>query len=71
MPCPVSSIGGRVERISRATGSAFSLLPVDNATGNFVKVEQRVTVRIALDGNSAKDLARLHAGYNVECEVKY
>ena len=62
---------GRVERISRATGSAFSLLPVDNATGNFVKVEQRVTVRIALDGNSAKHLARLHAGYNVECEVKY
>lgn len=62
---------GRVERISRATGSAFSLLPVDNATGNFVKVEQRVTVRIALDGNSAEDLARLHAGYNVECEVKY
>lgn len=62
---------GRVERISRATGSAFSLLPVDNATGNFVKVEQRVTVRIALNGNSAEDLARLHAGYNVECEVKY
>ena len=62
---------GRVERISRATGSAFSLLPVDNATGNFVKVEQRVTVRIALDGNSAEDLARLNAGYNVECEVKY
>lgn len=62
---------GRVERISRATGSAFSLLPVDNATGNFVKVEQRVTVRIALDGNSAEDLSRLHAGYNVECEVKY
>ena len=62
---------GRVERISRATGSAFSLLPVDNATGNFVKVEQRVTVRIALDGNSAEDLVRLHAGYNVECEVKY
>ena len=61
---------GRVERISKATGSAFSLVPIDNATGNFVKVEQRVTVRIKLDGNKPEDLARLHAGYNVECRVK-
>lgn len=62
---------GRVERISDATGSAFSLLPVDNATGNFVKVEQRVTVRIQLEDNPPTDLARLRAGYNMECEVKY
>lgn len=62
---------GRVERISRATGSAFSLLPVDNATGNFVKVEQRVTVRISLQGNSVESLSKLRAGYNVECKVKY
>lgn len=62
---------GRVESLSDATGSAFSLLPVDNATGNFVKVEQRLTTRIALDGNSAEALSRLKAGYSVECEVKY
>ena len=62
---------GHVERISNATGSAFSLLPIDNATGNFVKVEQRVTVRISLDGNRAEDMKKLHAGYNLECEVKY
>lgn len=62
---------GRVERLSDATGSAFSLLPVDNATGNFVKVEQRLTVRIALNENSAEELKRLKAGYSVECEVKY
>ncbi len=62
---------GIVERISDATGSAFSLLPIDNATGNFVKVEQRVTVRILLDGNDAAQLEKLHAGYNVECEVRY
>ena len=62
---------GHVERISNATGSAFSLLPIDNATGNFVKVEQRVTVRILLDGNRAEDMKKLHAGYNLECEVKY
>lgn len=61
---------GRVERISKATGSAFSLVPIDNATGNFVKVEQRVTVRIKLDGNRQEDLAKLYAGYNVECRVK-
>lgn len=59
---------GTVERISDATGSAFSLIPIDNATGNFVKVEQRVTVRIKLDINS--DAAKLKSGYNVECIVK-
>lgn len=59
---------GTVERISDATGSAFSLIPIDNATGNFVKVEQRVTVRIKLDTNS--DVIKLKSGYNVECIVK-
>lgn len=59
---------GRVERISGATGSAFSLIPIDNATGNFVKVEQRVTVRVRLD--TCPDVARLKGGYNVECVVK-
>ncbi len=59
---------GTVERISDATGSAFSLIPIDNATGNFVKVEQRVTVRIKLDNNA--DNAKLKGGYNVECIVE-
>lgn len=59
---------GTVERISDATGSAFSLIPIDNATGNFVKVEQRVTVRIKLDEGS--DVDKLKGGYNVECIVK-
>ena len=62
---------GRVLSLSDATGSAFSLIPIDNATGNFVKVEQRLTIRIALDENSAEDLQKLKAGYSVECEVKY
>ena len=59
---------GTVERISGATGSAFSLIPIDNATGNFVKVEQRVTVRIKLDKNA--DIAKLKGGYNVECIIE-
>lgn len=62
---------GRVECLSDATGSAFSLLPIDNATGNFVKVEQRLTVRISLSENDTANLHNLKAGYSVECEVKY
>ncbi len=62
---------GTVERIADATGAAFSMIPQDNATGNFVKVEQRVPVRISLKGNDKQNLAKLKAGLNVECEVKY
>lgn len=62
---------GTVESISDATGAAVSLIPQDNATGNFVKVEQRIPVRISLKGNRPEDLQRLRAGFNVECEVKY
>ena len=40
-------------------------------TGNFVKVEQRIPVRISLKGNKPEELKRLRAGFNVECEVKY
>ena len=62
---------GTVESISDATGAAFSLIPQDNATGNFVKVEQRVPVRIVLDGNPPEALKLLRAGFNVECKVRY
>ena len=61
---------GVVESISDATGAAFSMIPQDNATGNFVKVEQRIPVRISLKGNKAEDLKLLRAGFNVECKVK-
>ena len=63
---------GEVEAIAGGTGAAFSQIPVDNATGNFVKVEQRVPVRIRLtQDNKAEDVARLLAGLNVEAEVMY
>ena len=63
---------GEVEAIAAGTGSAFSNIPVDNATGNFVKVEQRVPVRIRLTAdNKAEDVQRLLAGLNVETEVMY
>jgi len=41
---------GKVQSIAAATGSRFSLLPPENASGNFVKVVQRVPVKIVLDG---------------------
>lgn len=62
---------GHVESISDATGAAFSLMPQDNATGNFVKVEQRVPVKIRLDSTDTTTLGKLKAGLNVECTVKY
>lgn len=61
---------GTVERISDATGSAFSMIPQDNATGNFVKVEQRIPVRIHLKGNDKNAVSKLRAGMNVECTIK-
>jgi membrane fusion protein (multidrug efflux system) len=64
---------GHVAAISYATGSAYSSVPVDNAAGNFVKVEQRVPVFITLDAgdNKKNALKLLRAGFNVETEVKY
>jgi membrane fusion protein, multidrug efflux system len=46
---------GKIESIAAATGSRFSLLPPDNATGNFVKVVQRVPVKIVLDSDQDPD----------------
>lgn len=63
---------GTVESISKATGASLSILPQDNSAGNFVKVRQRVPVRIAFtDDNKITDMQKLRAGMNVECEVKY
>ena len=62
---------GEVEAIAGGTGSAFSNIPVDNATGNFVKVEQRVPVRIKVTTGDTAAVAKLLAGLNVETEVLY
>ena len=69
---PDITFNGVVTSISNATGAQYSVIPVDNATGNFVKVKQRVPVRIDFsDNNSAEALKRLSSGMNVECEVIY
>lgn len=63
---------GKVKSISTATGASLSLLPQDNSAGNFVKVRQRVPVRIEFStNNQPEDLAKLRAGMNVECSVRY
>ncbi len=49
---PGHKFSGRVESIMAGTGAAFSLLPPENATGNYVKVVQRVPVKITIDGTS-------------------
>jgi membrane fusion protein, multidrug efflux system len=53
---PDVEISGRVASIGAGTGSEFSVLPAQNATGNWVKVTQRVPVRIAIEGKPARPL---------------
>ena len=62
------TLKGRVERIAPATGSEFSVIRPDNATGNFTKVAQRVPVRIALDPGQ-QGLDRLAPGMSVVARV--
>jgi membrane fusion protein (multidrug efflux system) len=59
---------GRVDSIAGATGPVFSLLPPENATGNYVKIVQRIPVKIVLDPGENRDL-QLRPGMNVEVKV--
>lgn len=60
---------GRIESLAAATGARFSLLPPDNATGNFVKVTQRVPVKIAFT-EAPGAATPLRAGMSVRVEMK-
>jgi membrane fusion protein (multidrug efflux system) len=66
--CPQDKIRGHVDSIQRGAGQAFSLLPPENATGNYVKVVQRVPVKIIID-NPPND-CWLGPGMSVEPTVK-
>ncbi len=59
---------GHVDSFSGATGPVFSLLPPENATGNYVKIVQRIPVKIVLDPDQNKD-HQLRPGMNVEPDV--
>jgi multidrug resistance efflux pump len=61
-------LSGHVQRISPATGSEFALLQSDNATGNFVKIAQRIPVRITVDANQP-EAQRLRPGMSVVVSI--
>jgi membrane fusion protein (multidrug efflux system) len=62
------SYKGKVDSIAGASGARFSLLPPENATGNYVKVVQRVPVKIVLDPGENKD-HYLRPGMSVDPKV--
>ena len=66
---PNRILHGHVTAISEATGSKYSLVPTDNSAGNFVKVQQRIPVRIDLDDVDEKSMSLLRAGMMVETEA--
>ncbi len=71
----VDALGGKqfegvVTAVSAATGSRYSSVPTDNSTGNFIKVQQRIPVRIEFTGSNDKaDLNKLSAGMNVNVSL--
>jgi membrane fusion protein (multidrug efflux system) len=65
---PDLQLRGHVDSIQRGTGSHFALLPPENATGNFVKVAQRVPVKIELD-NLGEAIKLISPGMSVETEI--
>ncbi|WP_181304987.1 HlyD family secretion protein [Rufibacter sp. XAAS-G3-1] len=69
---PNVRLKGVVKSMATATGASFSVMPQDNSAGNFVKVEQRIPVRIELtQTNRPEHLRQLRAGMNVESTVNY
>jgi membrane fusion protein (multidrug efflux system) len=68
---PDLKIKGEIESLSEATGAKFSLLPPDNASGNFVKVTQRVPVKIRItDINQYRNMLRAGLSVFVSAEIK-
>ena len=61
---------GKVTAISGATGSKYSLVPTDNSAGNFVKIQQRIPVRIDFTDLSKEDNDKLAAGMMVVVKAK-
>ncbi|WP_236668552.1 HlyD family secretion protein [Hymenobacter rubidus] len=67
---PKEEFQGHIESLSAATGARFALLPPDNASGNFVKVTQRIPVRIALDKVDPEHPLRAGMSVNAVVQVK-
>ena len=69
MLIPAENFKGHIDSIQSGTGSIFSLLPPENATGNYIKVVQRVPVKIVFDEDQ-NDLNMLSPGMSVIPVVK-
>lgn len=65
---PGLKLQGKVESLAPATGSKFSVIPAENATGNFTRIVQRVPIRVALEG-AAGELGFLRPGLSVTVSV--
>ena len=66
---PDAAVDGVVDSLAPATGALFSLLPPENATGNFTKVVQRIPVKLRIDPNQAEHATWLRAGLSVTADV--
>lgn len=75
MSMTADALGGKkfegvVTAVSAATGSRYSSVPTDNSTGNFIKVQQRIPVRIEFTASNKKeDLDKLSAGMNMNVNI--
>ena len=66
--CPAARLTGHLDSVQRGAGQAFAILPPENATGNYVKVVQRVPVKIVLD--NIPDDCLLGPGMSVEPQIR-
>jgi membrane fusion protein (multidrug efflux system) len=60
---------GMISAISQATGSRYAAIPTDNSTGNFIKVQQRIPVKIEFTDHQSQLLDHIRAGMNVEVRI--
>ena len=67
---PGRKIHGRVDSFAPATGSQFALIPIENATGNFTKITQRVPVRIAVARNDGGLALRPGLSLDIKVDLK-
>jgi membrane fusion protein (multidrug efflux system) len=63
-------LSGKVESFSGATGAKYSILPPDNATGNFIKITQRIPIKISLDKQPGASARVLFPGMSVFVRIK-
>ena len=72
LQCDCGKLRGHVASIGAGTGSEFSVLPAQNATGNWVKVTQRVPVRIVIDGKANRPMiAGLSAKVTIDTSTRF